>query len=133
MFQPFLNKTIGASGSVAIAVKQQIRHKILDTFTSELMAIDTPCGLILIGTTYPTQTLHRSTRHFSAPATKKNNIHDRKLPCTPQIFFGYTETNAIGGGFASFISDGRFTHLGPYIATFKCNNSTKLCIVFTTT
>ncbi|ROT68973.1 hypothetical protein C7M84_012828 [Penaeus vannamei] len=37
--------------------------------------------------------------------------------------FGYTDTNAVGRGLASLISDGRLTHLGPHAPTFIRDNS----------
>ncbi|ROT69820.1 AP-like endonuclease/reverse transcriptase [Penaeus vannamei] len=121
------NKTNEGSDGVAIAVKQHIKHKILDTFTSELMAIeiDTPHGPIIIATTYipprrpyiDQPDIYQLLRHRKPTYIMGDfNAHHR--------LFGYTDTNAVGRGLASLISDGRLTHLGPHAPTFiRDNNS----------
>jgi len=120
------NKTNEGSDGVAIAVKQHIKHKILDTFTSELMAIeiDTPHGPIIIATTYipprrpyiDQPDIYQLLRHRKPTYIMGDfNAHHR--------LFGYTDTNAVGRGLASLISDGRLTHLGPHAPTFIRDNS----------
>ncbi|XP_063613809.1 uncharacterized protein LOC134787049 [Penaeus indicus] len=120
------NHTGERNDGVALAIKNNINHKIYNNFNSELIAVEinTPHGPIIIATVYlpprrpyiPDQDIFQLLRH-----RKPTYILGDWNAQHPT--FGYNHTNAVGRGLVSRILDGTLTHIGPHFPTF-INNRT---------
>ena len=108
-------------GGVAIAIKSNIPHTIIDDFDSDLLAIrvTTAHGDIIIATCYrppsqgylPTRDLHRLAA-LNQPVYLLGDFNANHR------LFGYRRANRVGSELARLIACGEWTHLGPPFKTF---------------
>ena len=122
---------------VAIAIKNNINHRLLDDFTTDLTAItvETGQGPVTIATDYipPTATYlnyidYNSLLNRSNPVYFFGDIN----PNHPN--FGYRGHNPVGSAINLLMSQGKLRHIGPNFPTFlKHNSSTTPDIAFTNT
>ena len=106
---------------VAIAVKRNLRYRILDDFVDEVMAVtvETSQGLVTVATCY------LPPRRPYVPMFDFHRLASLPHPCymigdvnARHRLFGYRTTNNVGEQIAELIHDNYWTHLGPNFKTF---------------
>ena len=114
------NRTETMGDGVALAIKSSIKHKILNNFTSEMIAVEinTPHGPIIIATIYlpprrpyiPEPDIFQLLRHQKPTYILGDWNANHRM-------FNYRHTNPVGRGLASLVRDGHLQHLGPHFPT----------------
>ena len=120
------NKSGEMNDGIAIAVKGNIKHKIIDDFEEEFMAteIDTPTGPIIVATAYlpprrplpPHPDLIRLARYHK-PVYLLGDLNARH-----QTFGNRTGSNPVGHALARLMREGKYHHLGPHFPTLIRRN-----------
>jgi len=120
------NKSQERSDGVAIAIKNDIPHKIINNFTSDLLAVEvnTPQGPIILATLY----IPPRRQYILEPDILQLLRHNKPIYIMGDFnahhtLFGYNDTNAVGRGLASYIQQGRLTHLGPHTPTYIAHHA----------
>ena len=123
------NKDNLVHGGVAISIKKQITHKIIDDFDSDMLGIEvsTILGPVIISTAY---------RPPAAPYLDVIDLNKIINTDTPSYFFGdlnanhptlgYRTTNNAGTMINKLIQRNKITHLGPHFPTFinaRCSST----------
>ena len=115
------NKTNTIHDGVAIAIKQNIPHRIIDNYTSEMLSviIQTSAGDIQIATAYTPP------RRPTPPATDLLKIANSHLPTylladlnARHFTLGHNNSNQIGTTLARIMNLGKLYHIGPNFKTF---------------
>lgn len=115
------NKANEQNNGVAIAIKQNLKHKLIDDFTDEILAIkiDTTIGEIIIATLYlpprrpylPAYDLIRLA-NFNRPTYILGDFNARHR------IFGHNNNNNVGKSLYTIMNLGKIIHLGPNFKTF---------------
>jgi len=120
------NQSQERSDGVAIAIKNDIPHKIINNFTSDLLAVEvnTPQGPIILATLY----IPPRRQYIPEPDILQLLRHNKPIYIMGDFnahhtLFGYNDTNAVGRGLASYIQQGRLTHLGPHTPTYIAHHA----------
>ena len=115
------NKTNTLHDGVAIAIKQQIPHKIHDNYTSEMMSvqIQTSAGDILLAT------LYTPPRRPNPPVNDFLKIANSHLPAyiladinARHYILGHNNTNVMGTAIATLMNNNKLHHIGPTFKTY---------------
>jgi len=113
------NKSQERNDGVAIAIKNSIQHKI-NNFHSDLLAVEINTqGPIILATLY----LPPRRPCIPEPDILQLLRHNKPIYIMGDFnahhpLFGYNDTNNVGRGFASYMQQGRLTHLGPHTPTY---------------
>lgn len=115
------NKLNEKNDGVAIAIKKDIKYRLIDNFTEETLAIqiDTTLGEIIIGTMYlpprrpylPAQDFLKLV-NFNKPTYILGDFNARHR------IFGHNDNNNKGNVLNTLINLGKILHLGPNFKTF---------------
>lgn len=122
---------------VAIAIKNNIIHRLLDDFTTDLTAItvETGQGPVTIATDYiPPSATYLNYIDYNSLLNRSNPVYffGDINPNHPN--FGYRGQNPVGSAINLLMSQGKLRHIGPHFPTFlKHNSSTTPDIAFTNT
>lgn len=115
------NKTNERNDGVAIAIKKNIRHILLDNYTSETLAVKlhTTQGEIIIATTY------LPPRRPFLPANDFLNLLNNKLPVyilgdlnAKHRILGNNNNNNVGKSLFTLVNEGKAIHIGPNFKTY---------------
>lgn len=115
------NKAGEQHDGVAIAIKRDIKHVIIDNFNEEFLAVKvkTTLGDIQIATTY------LPPRRNILPAEDMMTLLNSMTPTyilgdfnARHRVLGHNDNNNIGTGLANIMNTGKLIHLGPYFPTF---------------
>lgn len=121
------NKSGEINDGVAIAIKNNIKHRIIDNFTSECLAIKviTTQGEIIIATSY------LPPRRPFLPANDIINLMNYTQPTyilgdfnARHHIFGNKNTNNVGKSLDTLIRAGRLKYLGPDFYTYLGHRTT---------
>ncbi len=121
-----INSEEAINDGSAIAVKHNLKYKLLDDFDTDFLAIEihTTQGPIVLATTY----LPPRRPYLPFPDIYKlvnNNIPTLILGdfnCTHTQFGNHTN-NTVGKSIVNLINQGKLIHLGPHFPTFLCHNA----------
>lgn len=115
------NKKNEKNDGVAIAVKKTIKHRLIDDFIQEFLAvkIETTLGEIIIATTYlpprrpylPIIDFQRI-MNYNQPTYILGDFNARHR------LFGHKDNNDVGKSLVNFINRGKICHIGPQFPTF---------------
>lgn len=115
------NKTNEQNDGVAIAIKRNLKHKLIDDFTSEILAINvtTTIGEITIATIY------LPPRRPYLPANDVLRLANNNRPTyiigdfnARHRIFGHNNNNNVGTSIYTIMNKGKIIHLGPNFKTF---------------
>lgn len=115
------NKSNELNDGVAIAIRKSIKHKLIDNFNEETLAIKiyTTIGEIIIGTTY------LPPRRSYLPANDLLKLINHNRPTyiigdfnARHTIFGHNNNNNVGNSLNTIINTGKLIHLGPNFKTF---------------
>lgn len=115
------NKTNERNDGIAIAIKRNIKYKLLDNFNDDIMAIkiQTSLGEVIVATTY------LPPRRPILPIAEFLKLLNYNLPIyiigdfnARHRIFGNNDQNPIGETLNTFINTGKLIHLGPNFKTY---------------
>lgn len=120
------NKANEQHDGVAIAIKRNFKHRLIDSFTDEFLAIkvDTTIGEIIIATVYlpprrpylPANDLLKLA-NFNRPTYILGDFNARHR------IFGHNNNNNVGKSIYTIMNTGKIIHLGPNFKTFLGHTS----------
>lgn len=120
------NKSGELNDGVALAIRKNITHKLIDNFNEETIAIRiyTTKGDIIIGTTY------LPPRRPYLPANDILKLINYNRPTyiigdfnARHLIFGHNNNNNVGNALHTIINSGKLMHLGPQFKTFTGHRS----------
>lgn len=115
------NKNNEKHDGVAIAVKKYIKHRLIDDFIQEFLAIKivTSVGEIIIATAYlPPRRPYlplidfQKLVNYSQPTYIIGDFNARHR------FFGHNDNNNVGKSLYNLLNAGKILHIGPHFPTF---------------
>lgn len=121
------NKSGEANDGIAIAVRRNIKYKIIDNYTEEFMSVKirTSLGEVQIGTTY------LPPRRNYLPAQDLMNMINSDCPTyilgdfnARHRIFGNNDRNYVGENLNTIIQSGKLIHIGPNFHTYIGARST---------
>ena len=115
------NKTGVRADGVAIAIKRNLPHKILDDFDQEFLAVevDTTKGPVVFATCYlPPRRPYLPYPDLLYLLSLRKPVYLLADMNARHGVLGYNDRNNVGNGLASLMTDGRLVHLGPDFPTF---------------
>ena len=114
------NKNSEPSAGVAIAIKQNIKHRILDEFSENMLAVelDSTQGKIIIATAYyPPRQPYLNYNDFNMIMGKKVPVYFLGDLNARHPSLGHNNTNAMGVAINNMTRRNIVTHLGPEFPT----------------
>ncbi len=121
-----VNYSGNLSDGSAIAIKYNIRHKLIDDFDTDFLAveIDTSLGPVVIATTY------LPPRRPFLPFTDMHRLLSNNIPTyllgdlnARHTAFCNRDNNTVGKSLINLINQGKLIHLGPHFPTYFTHNS----------
>ena len=115
------NQSEQLNDGVAIAVKKGLKHRIINNFNNEIMAVQitTTMGEVILSTAY------LPPRRDFLPYEEILQLMNRHLPVyllgdlnARHIGLGHSNNNQVGKDLMSLIQTGKAIHLGPHFSTF---------------
>ncbi|ROT69020.1 putative reverse transcriptase - house mosquito [Penaeus vannamei] len=107
--------------AIVVTIKKLHQHLKDDLLAVE---VNTPQGPIILATLY----IPPRRQYIPEPDILQLLRHNKPIYIMGDFnahhtLFGYNDTNAVGRGLASYIQQGRLTHLGPHTPTYIAHNA----------
>ena len=121
-----VNYSESLSDGSAIAIKHNIKHKLIDDFDTDFLAVelDTSLGPIILATTY------LPPRRPFLPYTDMLRLLSNNIPTYilgdfngRHTAFGNRDNNTVGKSLINLINQVKLIHIGPHFPTYFTHNS----------
>lgn len=120
------NKKNECNDGVTIAIKKNIKHKLIDNFMQEFLAlkVETTIGELIIGTAYlPPRRPYLPAMDFLKLINYNQPVYIIGDFNARHRIFGHKDNNTVGKGLHGLINSGKVIHLGPAFPTFIGHNN----------